>query len=75
MIDIIMLIRESFSVSTYSPKSAEYKTVMQMISPIVDDHHKNMKKGDPQLNYCDKSVMVRAYSIVYSSFPGPMPSF
>lgn len=31
---------------------------MDVISPIVDDHHKTMIAGDPQLNYCDKAVMV-----------------
>ena len=38
--------------------SAEYKNAMDVISPIVDDHHKTMIAGDPQLNYCDKAVMV-----------------
>ena len=42
-----------------SPKSAEYKSAMEIISPIVEDHHKTMKKGEPQLNYCDKAVMVK----------------
>ena len=31
---------------------------MQTISSIVDNHHKTMKKGEPQLNYCDRAVMV-----------------
>lgn len=31
---------------------------MQKISSIVDNHHKTMKKGEPQLNYCDRAVMV-----------------
>jgi hypothetical protein len=34
---------------------------MQTISPIVEDHHKNMKKGEPQFNYCDKAVMVSVW--------------
>ncbi|XP_019860726.1 PREDICTED: N-acetylgalactosamine-6-sulfatase-like isoform X2 [Amphimedon queenslandica] len=37
--------------------SAEYKNAMDVITPIVDDHHKTMIAGNPQLNYCDKAVM------------------
>ncbi len=36
----------------------EYKAAMAQISPIVDNHWKNLVPGDPQLNYCDPSVMV-----------------
>ena len=32
---------------------------MKEIQSVVDDHKANMKPGEPQLNYCDKSVMVR----------------
>lgn len=31
---------------------------MKLIQPIVDEHHKTMVKGTPQLNYCDPAVMV-----------------
>lgn len=47
-----------------SPKSAEYKSAMETISPIVEDHHKKMKKGEPQLNYCDKAVMVKCNKLI-----------
>ena len=46
------------SSSVHRQNSAEYKNAMNVITPIVDDHHKTMIAGDPQLNYCDKAVMV-----------------
>jgi N-acetylgalactosamine-6-sulfatase len=42
------------------PKSSEYTEAMQLIKPIVEKHKAEMKPGDPQLNYCDPSVMVRS---------------
>ena len=43
---------------THSQNSEEYKQAMQSISKIVDNHRNTMKAGDPQLNYCDRAVMV-----------------
>ncbi|ELU11403.1 hypothetical protein CAPTEDRAFT_152949 [Capitella teleta] len=40
-----------------SPSSAEYKQMMPRILEVVNKHHSEMKKGKPQLNYCDSSVM------------------
>ncbi len=31
---------------------------MDIIGPIVAEHHKKMIFGEPVLNYCDDSVMV-----------------
>jgi N-acetylgalactosamine-6-sulfatase len=39
------------------PETSEYIEAMKVIQPIVDDHHKRMVKGVPQLNYCDPAVM------------------
>jgi len=37
--------------------SANYKTVMPVIQDLVDKHHAEMVRGEPQLNYCDNSLM------------------
>lgn len=37
--------------------SSEYKSAMATISPLVEEHRQTMKKGEPQLNYCDPAVM------------------
>ena len=47
-----------FSFETSRPKTAEYLEAMKLIQPIVDEHHKTLVKGAPQLNYCDPAVMV-----------------
>ena len=36
----------------------EYKTAMETIEKIVEDHKSKMKRGTPQLNMCDPAVMV-----------------
>ena len=38
------------------PKSAEYKSAMSIIAPIVAKHRRTLVKGRPSLNYCDNSV-------------------
>ncbi|XP_028392408.1 N-acetylgalactosamine-6-sulfatase-like isoform X2 [Dendronephthya gigantea] len=35
----------------------EYKTAMTMIDNIVEEHKSKMKRGTPQLNWCDPAVM------------------
>ena len=46
----------------YRPSSKEYSQAMAIIAPLVEEHHKTMKRGTPQLNYCSKSVMVIAHN-------------
>ena len=51
---------------------------MEDISKIVMEHKNNLKPGDPQLNYCDRAVMVSGvplnialnhYMHLFASFP------
>lgn len=49
---------------THSPKSAEYKSAMAVITPLVEQHHSTMKPGEPQLNYCDRAVMVSQFCVM-----------
>jgi len=49
---------------THSPKSAEYKSAMAVITPLVEQHHSTMKPGEPQLNYCDPAVMVSQFCVM-----------
>jgi alpha-galactosidase/6-phospho-beta-glucosidase family protein len=42
----------------FSPQSAEYKEVMPWIQLKVNDHKTNLVPGEPQLNMCDRFVMV-----------------
>ncbi|XP_033012876.1 N-acetylgalactosamine-6-sulfatase [Lacerta agilis] len=37
--------------------SAEYQSVIERISPIVEQHKETLLPGQPQLNVCDKAVM------------------
>ncbi|RUS86588.1 hypothetical protein EGW08_005669 [Elysia chlorotica] len=39
------------------PNSAEYKSVIPKITAAVKEHLDHLKKGEPQLNYCDDAVM------------------
>ncbi|GFS03735.1 N-acetylgalactosamine-6-sulfatase [Elysia marginata] len=39
------------------PNSAEYKAVIPRIQAAVKEHLEHLKKGEPQLNYCDRAVM------------------
>ena len=38
----------------------EYKTTMTTIDNVVEEHKSQMKRGTPQLNWCDPAVMVSA---------------
>ena len=40
-----------------SEKSKEYKTVVETIRRIADEHRVGMKPAAPQLNWCDRAVM------------------
>ena len=42
-----------------SSSSDEYKTAMNDIMEAIEQHHKSMKPGEPQLNMCDESIQVR----------------
>ena len=47
---------------------------MEDISKIVMEHKNNLKPGDPQLNYCDRAVMVSGvplnhYMYLFASLP------
>ena len=53
-----LLSHSIFSFEISRPKTAEYIEAMKLIQPIVDEHHKTLVKGAPQLNYCDPAVMV-----------------
>ncbi|XP_077165739.1 N-acetylgalactosamine-6-sulfatase isoform X2 [Paroedura picta] len=37
--------------------SVEYQTVMERISPVVQEHQETLVPGQPQLNVCDKAAM------------------
>ncbi|XP_058011113.1 N-acetylgalactosamine-6-sulfatase isoform X2 [Ahaetulla prasina] len=37
--------------------SAEYQSVLERVSPIVQEHKATLVPGQPQLNVCDKAVM------------------
>ena len=37
---------------------------MEDISKIVMEHKQNLKPGDPQLNYCDRAVMVSGQPMI-----------
>lgn len=47
-----------FSHSSFT--SEEYQSVMERISVVVQQHKVTMVPGEPQLNVCDKAVMVSA---------------
>ena len=38
---------------------------MAVISPLVEEHRKTLKPGEPQLNYCDPAVMVSGATSLY----------
>jgi hypothetical protein len=42
----------------YRPNSQEYKDNIGSIKQAVKQHRANLVPGKPQLNWCDKSVMV-----------------
>jgi len=48
--------------------STEYKQAFQLIDPIVQDHNSKLKPGEPQLNYCDRAVMVCYDNVTYYYF-------
>ena len=51
----------------FRPHSEEYKSVMPNIQKIVAAHKASLIPGVPQLNWCDRSVMVSsAQSTLYS---------
>ena len=37
---------------------------MAVITPLVEQHHSTMKPGEPQLNYCDRAVMVSQFCVM-----------
>ncbi|KAK3730552.1 hypothetical protein RRG08_006401 [Elysia crispata] len=39
------------------PHSTEYKEAMKKINTAVKEHLERLKKGEPQLNFCDPAVM------------------
>lgn len=41
------------------PSDPEYREVMPAIEKLVSEHKSTLIAGDPQLNICDQSVMVR----------------
>ena len=51
----------------FRPHSEEYKSVMPNIQKIVAAHKASLVPGAPQLNWCDRAVMVNsALSTLYS---------
>ena len=49
-------------VHSHRPNSQEYQDVIPKIRAAVKDHLAHLKKGEPQLNWCDKAVMVGVYA-------------
>ena len=50
----------------FRPHSVEYKSVMPNIQRIVAAHKASLVPGAPQLNWCDRAVMVSsAQSTLY----------
>ena len=47
-----------FHVGNFRKDTIQYKQAFQLIDPIVQDHKSKLKPGEPQLNYCDRAVMV-----------------
>lgn len=46
------------------PKSEEYAEVMPKLEAVVKEHKAKLVPGEPQLNYCDRALMVRAHDIL-----------
>ena len=50
--------------------SKEYSEAFQLVDPIVQEHKSKLKPGEPQLNYCDRAVMVCSECVMFvMSFP------
>ena len=49
----------------FSPHSAEYKEVMPWLLISVNDHRTNLVPGEPQLNMCDRYVMV-TFTLIFT---------
>ena len=56
-----------FSCSSFA--SDEYQRAMERISIVVQQHKAAMVPGEPQLNVCDKAVMVSSRSM--NTFESP----
>ena len=54
--------------SSNRSSSEEYKEAMEVISKLVSQHKSSLVPGEPQLNMCDKAVMVSGQSMVFPLF-------